>query len=209
MFAGTSSNILPPAPVTLLSSIITKYGGEPHPKTISMLLLDLMRHTHEKILEFEAAMNNGITPIRKQSARANVLKDSSNISSIFSYLHTNEDCKSNLHTACAYASSIHLKSLGRFIPFSSMENQSLVQQLRLSLELPDAISWHQRYPDIYLWLCITGVVATQEEKPWFLAKAGTVIMSLKGNELQVFKSTISRFCRLLEFLEGSSFTNVQ
>lgn len=167
-------------------------------------LLGLMRHTHRKILEFEARMTNeDISSVLKQPSQAGVLEDMSNIVPTIPCSLVDEEREVNLHTACNVAANIHLNSLDRVIPFSSAENQKLVQQLRLLLALPSTGTWHVRYPEIYLWLCLTGTVGTQEGKTWFLTKAGLVIMSLKGDELELFKSAIFRFCQLLQYLDGT------
>ncbi|KAH8797754.1 hypothetical protein F5884DRAFT_814727 [Xylogone sp. PMI_703] len=55
--------------------------------------------------------------------------------------------------------------------------------------------------EIYIWLCLTGAAAAREEKAWFLAKAGPIIMSLRRDEIHMFKLGALRFCRLCQLLE--------
>lgn len=112
------------------------------------------------------------------------------------------DDREPFYVSCRCAASIHLKSLGRMTSFSSNGNQNLAQRLRKSLSQYNTVAWHEREPELYIWVCFTGAAAAQEGASWFLAKAEPVVMSLEPDELHTLKLGTTQFCRLLRYLEA-------
>jgi hypothetical protein len=188
--------------MNFLFAVLNKEERDLGDDRISLPLLNLLRHVHEVTLRFESRMLEGrherpsLTsvqePILKYTSEI-VLEDEL-------FYPVGEDNSNYFHIACRSAASIHLRSLGRTVPFSSEGNQHLVHQLRLSVfQLGDGIG-QEIDPEIYIWLCFTGAAAAQEAKTWFLAKSERVIMSLKPCQQCLFKSDALRFCRLLQYL---------
>ena len=136
------------------------------------------------------------------SSRQNILKHMSGVIYEDELLSPDgQEVPEFFHLACRCAAITHLRSLVKVTPFSSDENQKLINQLGRSLSELTEGTWHETDPEIYIWLCFTGAAAAQEGKTWFLAKAEPVIMSLKPYEQQLFKLGVLRFCQLHRYLE--------
>ena len=202
-FTDPASILSPLTPVTLLSERLMRPERELSINGMPLPLLDLLRHVHETTLRFESQMlEDQLRTSSKTGSRARVLRRMSEIFSEDELLSFSETTgNDSFYVACRCAANIHLKSMGQVIPYSSDGNQKLVKQLGLALSQTSKSMWHETEPEIYIWLCFTGAAADQEGKTWFLAKAGPVVMSLKPDELQKFKTGVLRFCQLLQYLE--------
>jgi hypothetical protein len=166
-------------------------------------LLDLLRHVHETTLRFESQiLEDELNMSPMTGSRARVSRHMSEVLSndeLLSFSETTDN--DSFRLACRCAANIHLKSMGQVVPFSSDRNQQLVKQLGLALSKTNKTMWHETEQELYIWLCFTGAAADKEGKTWFLAKAGPVLTSLKPHELQQLKSSVLRFCRILQYLE--------
>lgn len=109
---------------------------------------------------------------------------------------------SSLHAACWYAANIHLNSLKRGIPFSSDENQVLLEKLRSCITVFPKNDDVELEGEIYIWLCFTGAAAAKINKTWFLAKIGPTVMSLSQKQLCDFKKGVNRFAYIVQKLNN-------
>ncbi|KAK9334562.1 hypothetical protein V1521DRAFT_442500 [Lipomyces starkeyi] len=150
---------------------------------IPMSLIHLLRQVHQASLLFES----------QQISKNPILEDE--------LLADDPGDENLLHAACSCAAYILLNSLRRVIPFSSDENQGAVEQLRSYLSQLNDDQWLQADRETIVWLCFTGAAAAKENRTWFLAKVGPVVMSLKPDELTLFKLGAVHLCRLLQYLQ--------
>ncbi|KAH8807127.1 hypothetical protein F5884DRAFT_788585 [Xylogone sp. PMI_703] len=202
-FADFVSIPLPEAPVTLLSAILSKRKRDLITYGISTSLIRRLHYVHGATLQFESQrlkskqiLSNGSWSASSSEEISKPVFEDNEEDSFCDDLEGN-----SLQLAARYAANIHLKSLGRVIPFSSEDNQGFVSRLRYYLsQLTDDI-WLNNNREIYIWLCLTGAAAAQEGKTWFLTKVGPVIMSLEHDKLRMVKSGALRFCSQIQYLE--------
>ncbi|KAK9312479.1 hypothetical protein V1522DRAFT_438361 [Lipomyces starkeyi] len=186
-YASLGSSSLPEPPITLLSAVLHGSESDPRAHGIPMSLIHLLRQVHQASLLFESQQ------ISKKDVRNPILEDE---------LLADEPGDENLlHAACSCAAYILLNSLRRVIPFSSDENQGAVEQLRSYLSQLNDDQWLEADRETIVWLCFTGAAAAKENRTWFLAKVGPVVMSLKPDELRLFKLGAVHLCRLLQYLQ--------
>lgn len=178
----------PETPITLLSALLCQSERTLRANGINMSLISLLKRVHRAILSFE------FQPVPEHHQPLHMPSEDE--------LRVDEfEEETPFSAACRYAAYIHLNSLQRGIPFSSDENQALVEQLRSYLSLlpqGDSLEFEK---ETYVWLCFTGAAVAREKKTWFLAKVGPVVMSLDHSQLDQFKIGVVRFCRLLRKLE--------
>lgn len=203
-FPNPAQLMSPLTPMTLLLSTLDKPERELNTDRIPIWLLDLLRQVHETTLTFEYLIMGRMRARAPTLAlRESVLKYMSGVVSEHELLSIDDQkTRSPFHVASVCAANIHLRSMGKVVPFSSEGNQGLVDQLRQSLSEFGNETWHETDPEIYIFLCFTGAAAAQEGKSWFIAKSGPLIMSLRKNEQQLFKTAALRFCNIYQYLEG-------
>jgi hypothetical protein len=85
-----------------------------------------------------------------------------------------------IYDSCRLAALIHWSSLNSEIPFSSLGHQRYVTGLKYALGKMNTQLWLTTEPEIFVWVCLTGVLAAQNklERARFLAQAGPALMSL-------------------------------
>jgi hypothetical protein len=113
------------------------------------------------------------------------------------------------HAACWYAASIYLNSLKRGIPFSSDENQILVEKLRSCIMVFPKDNVGELEREVYVWLCFTGAAVAKRDKTWFLAKVGPTVMSLSQKQLGDFKRGVIQFAYIVQQLESNNLGEVE
>lgn len=202
-FTNIASMSSPSPPQTFLSARLGRSEREFNDHCLPTSLLDLLRHVHDTTLRFEShVLEDKSEMATMMTSREIVLQHMSAIMLEDELLSLDKLAKQDFFSiACHCAANIHLTSLRQLTNFSSEYNQKLVHQLRQSLSQQNKEMWHETEPEIYIWMCFTGVAAAREGKGWFLAKAEPVVMSLKPDELHKWKSNILRFCRLLRYLK--------
>ena len=187
--------------ITLLSPVLKVYENNADARPISRPLLGLLQDLHQTIIRFEVQLlstrHEGVIP--RLEISPNLLdgffddRDS---------IVTNSTMEKYLSLACVYAAKIHLNSLAAACPFSSNNNQKLVNRLMESLSQLNSRVPQVVDPATFIWLCFTGAAAAQRGKTWFLAIVGPVVMSLRGEELELVKCGLLRFYWLLQHLQN-------
>ncbi|KAH7307995.1 hypothetical protein B0I35DRAFT_442620 [Stachybotrys elegans] len=183
----------PEIPISMLSAISDRSDALLSDLEVEQPLVDLLRQVHHHHLEFRPGVPFKGTYILPATLLEQMLHDAST--------------KSTLVAAMLYAVHIHLYTLQQRIPFTSHENQQLVEQLRVCLaSLPPAEN-SELEAVIMVWLCFTGAATSRTQKAWFLAKVGPVLMSLGQVTLGIVKVGLVRFCGVAHSLASSKSNN--
>ncbi|VUC30645.1 unnamed protein product [Clonostachys rosea] len=170
------------APISLVSTVLCQSERALRESGITEPLMSLLRRVHNATLDFE---NDPLTqPIEDYIAVGA------------------PEVERKLSTATVLAASIHLESFQRRTRFSVDDNQDRVEKLRVCLSSLPQGSKCDIENELYVFLCFTGAAAARSNRAWFLAKAGPVVMSLSPSQLYHFKMATTRFCRILQKLEG-------
>lgn len=191
---------LPQPLITLLSPVLKGHENNPDTHPISTPLLRLLQDLHQVILQFEVQLLS----TRPEEVISTLQQISPKLLQSFceygDLIVASSRIDKHLPLACIYAAKIHLNSLVAGHPFSSNNNQTLVNGLVGSLSQLISGARQAVDPATFIWLCFTGAAAAQTEKAWFLAIVGPVVMSLRGKDLELVKSGLLRFYWLLRHL---------
>ncbi|CAH0051065.1 unnamed protein product [Clonostachys solani] len=175
------------APISLVSTVLCQSERALHESGIAEPLISLLRRVHNATLDFEYEPS-------AQPVEESIVISEPGVEGKFS-------------TAVVLAAMIHLTSFQRRTRFSIDDNQDSVEKLRLCLSSLPQGSKCDIENELYVFLCFTGAAAARKNRAWFLAKAGPVVMSLNQSQLHHFKMAITRFCRILQTLEGAQGGN--
>ncbi|CAG9942571.1 unnamed protein product [Clonostachys rosea f. rosea IK726] len=171
------------APVSLVSAVLCQSERALRESGITEPLISLLRRVHNATLDFE------YEPLAHPIEEGIVIHE--------------PEAGSKFSTAVALAAMIHLNSFQHRSRFCVDNNQDSVENLRLCLSSIPQGSKCDIESELYVFLCFTGAAAARKNRAWFLAKAGPVVMSLNHTQLHHFKMAITRFCRILQKLEGA------
>jgi hypothetical protein len=150
-------------------------------------LVSLLNEVHENLLTF-----NCQTVPKYHGKSPPLLNDNS--------INGDLEKENPFQAACWCAAKIHLNSLKRGIPFSSDENQLLLEKLRSWIIIFPKNKDEELEREIYIWLCFTGAAVAKKDKTWFLAKVGPTVMSLSEKQLGDFKKGVTRFAHVIKIL---------
>ncbi|RYC80738.1 hypothetical protein BFJ63_vAg16373 [Fusarium oxysporum f. sp. narcissi] len=182
-FNTTESWQLPAAPISLLSTVLRRSNEELRASGIGTPLISLLRRVHRATVHFECGVV--AEPVDE-----------------FTFDGFEMETPSSAAIRCA--AEISLNALEHSFPFSSDINLALVEQLRSSIAslTQDGTNDVEVENEILVWACFTGAAVAREKRTWFLAKAGPVVMSLDQSQLHLFKIGATRFCAILQKLDG-------
>ncbi|KAH8810865.1 hypothetical protein F5884DRAFT_749272 [Xylogone sp. PMI_703] len=202
IFANSASIPQPELAATLLSATLNRPKQELEAQGISTPLINLLHNVHQSTIHFESRRVQRDEISSAISPSTSVEEDMLDVNPIddipFSESPQVDDY---FQLACYYAASIHLRCLQQATPFSSLDNQKLVSQIRYYLTHLNEDIWLYVNRETYVWLCFTAAAAAREGKSWFLAKAGPPAMSLADDSSNLLKLGALQFCRLLRYLE--------
>ncbi|CAG9990635.1 unnamed protein product [Clonostachys byssicola] len=169
------------APISLVSTVLCQSKRALRESGITEPLASLLKRVHDATLDFEYG------PLAQPMEE-------------FLVIH---EAESKFSTAVTLAATIHLDSFQQRNRFCVDDNQDSVENLRLCVSSLPQGSKYDIENELYVFLCFTGAAAATKNRAWFLAKAGPVVMSLNPSQLHHFKMAVTRFCRILQRLEGA------
>jgi hypothetical protein len=100
-----------------------------------------------------------------------------------------------IYESCRLAATIYWSSVHNLIPFSAAVHNEHVLALKAALHKTDIISWLIAAPEAFIWICLTGAAASQQnlERAWFVARMGPIVIALGTEELAAVKEGFSHF----------------
>ncbi|KAL7943627.1 hypothetical protein V8C42DRAFT_98204 [Trichoderma barbatum] len=192
VFGTTEGYQFPEAPITLLSAVLQHPDETLHSSGLNGPLLSLLNEVHDTLLAFD-----------RHNMPENCLKASLFVGE--KSMKDGIEKENPFHAACWYAANIHLNSLKRGIPFSSDENQILLEKLRSCILVFPKDNNGELEREIYTWLCFTGAAVAKRDKTWFLAKVGPTVMSLNHKQLGNFKRGVIQLAYVVQKLRSTRY----
>lgn len=110
---------------------------------------------------------------------------------------------------CCLAAMIYWRVLSTNVPFLSPDNQSIADQLVISLRHTDLERWKEHAPEMHIWVSYMGALASvsRPQRASFLVKSKISVVVLNPERLLYFQDGVSHILCLSRYLRHRSCTS--
>ncbi|KAE8549597.1 hypothetical protein EYB25_008119 [Talaromyces marneffei] len=104
---------------------------------------------------------------------------------------------------CCLAAMIYCQVLFTSLPFLSPGNESIANQLFVTLQHCDGEQWMNKAPDLHLWVCYVGALASRNrvQRVSFLARSKTSVVILTSDRTLGFQDGVSHLLCLSRYVK--------